>query len=95
MKDTRKLFINALNYCKKNKQKISNNIIGEKYKSRNCKKILKEVKRRRPGNNNIVSEIDGIQDNVGMADKFYNKFKSVSGCPEATSIFSNSKRCIP
>ena len=51
-KATRKVFVNALNYFKKNSDKISNEIIANKYKSKDCKAFWNNC-------DNLISEIDG------------------------------------
>ena len=44
MKRTRKIFVNSLNFAKKNKKNIADNILAEKYASNNSKDFWKEVK---------------------------------------------------
>ena len=47
MKETRKIFVRSLNYCKKNRDRISNDIIVTKFRERKSKEFWKEVKSRK------------------------------------------------
>jgi hypothetical protein len=79
MKETRKLFVNALNYCRKNKEKIGDEILAKKFKSKHGKEFWNEVKKRRPDNKTNVNEIDGLKENDKIASLFHDKFKAVTG----------------
>ena len=79
MKQTRKIFINALNYCKKNKDKISDNVIADKYRTGDCKEFWKEVNKRRTNYNPILCEIDGKKTSEEIVELFYRKFSAVTG----------------
>ena len=68
MKQTRKIFINALNYCKKNKDKISDNVIADKYRTGDCKEFWKKVNKRRTNYNSKLCEIDGKNSNEEIVE---------------------------
>jgi len=79
MKETRKLFVASLNYCKKNRQRISDNIIAQSHHGKKSVEFWKEVKKRRNDGEVKVSEIDGLKTKEDIANLFYNKFSSISG----------------
>jgi len=62
MKQTRKDFLNSLNYCKKNKTKIADKIMADKFKSKDSKDFWKEIKKRRPNDKLRVDVIDGYKE---------------------------------
>ena len=96
MKQTRKIFINSLNYCKKNKDKLSDNFIADKYRTGNCKELWKEVNKRRTNNyNSKLCEIDGKKTNEEIVELFYRKFSAVTGSPNAAGDVDNDQLFRP
>ena len=90
IKQTRKIFINSLNYCKKNKDKLSDNFIADKYRTGDCKELWKEVNKRRTNNYNSKSyETDGKNTNEEIVELFYRKFSAVTGLPNAAGDVDN------
>ena len=80
MKETRKAFVKSLNYCKANKQKISDEIIADSFYNKRLGSFWNEINKRKPTNKtNCVGEIDGVKDDVLIAKLFHDKFKSISG----------------
>ena len=62
MKCSRKVFVNALNYCKRNKNNISNALLANSLKSKNYVQFWKEVKKRRGADRGTASVcIDGVK----------------------------------
>ena len=59
MKRTRKIFVNSLNFAKKNKKNIADNILAEKYANNNSKDFWKEVKKRTTNRSPKIDNIDG------------------------------------
>ena len=47
---TRKSFVSALKYCKRNKEKISDSILAASFHGKRSNIFWKEVKKRRPAN---------------------------------------------
>lgn len=78
MKLSRRLFVNALNYCKVNRQNISNQLLADHLKNKNINSFWREV-RKRNNKCDTVTEIDGIKGCNSIADLFYNKFSAISG----------------
>ena len=85
MKCIRKVFVNALNYCKRNKNNISNALLGNSLKSKNYVQFWKEVKKRRGADKSTASVcIDGVKSPPKIAQKFAYKFSAVSGQASST-----------
>ena len=59
MKRTRKNFVNSLNFAKKNKKNIADNILAEKYANNNSKDFWKEVRKRTTNRSPKIDKIDG------------------------------------
>ena len=76
---TRKLFVNALNFCKNNVKRISNERLAVVVANRNSQEFWKEVRSRRGTNDSKASEIDGVGSPSLIADLFGRKFNAVSG----------------
>ena len=80
MKARRKVFVNALNYCKKkNRDIISDKFIANKYKSKDSKAFWKEVKKRKTGGILSISEVDGKKNDEEIVKVFHDKFSAVTG----------------
>ena len=60
MKLTRKSFIAALKYCKRNREKISNDALASPFYGKDVNTFWKEVGKRQPSNRIGVTEIDGL-----------------------------------
>ena len=86
MKCSRKVFVNALSYCKRNKNNISNALLSSSLKSKNYVQFLKEVKKRRGADRGTASVcIDGVKSPPKIAaQKFADKFSAVSGQASST-----------
>ena len=63
MKDTRKIFVRSLNYCKKNRYRNSNDIIVTKFRERKSKEFRKEVNSRKNNVRNKITEVNGKKTN--------------------------------
>ena len=87
MKCTRKIFVNALNYCKAHKEAISNEIIASKFQSKDSKGFWKEVKKRKCNNLSKLTEIDGKKNCIEIANISYDKFSSVTGANVAYDVY--------
>ena len=80
MKCSKKVFVNALNYCKRNKNNISNALLANSLKSKNYVQFWKEVKKRRGADRGTASVcVDGVKSPPKIAQKFADKFSAVSG----------------
>ena len=79
MEARRKVFVNALNYCKKNRDIISDKIIANKYKSKDSKAFWKEVKKRKTDGILSISEVDGKKNDEEIVKVFHDKFSAVTG----------------
>ena len=96
MKETRKLFVNALNFCKNNVKRISNENLAVAVANRNSQEFWKEVRSRRGTNNSKATEIDGIGSPSLIADLFGRKFNAVSGKGEYnTNLDEYSEEFLP
>ena len=84
MKCTRKIFVNALNYCKAHKEAISNEIIASKFQSKDSKGFWKEVKKRKCNNLSKLTEIDGKFSSVTGANVAYDVYPEI--CPNESFI---------
>ena len=82
MKETRKLFVNALNYCKNNVQRISNESLARAVANRNSQQFWKKVRSRRGTNKSKYPENDDIGSHSLIADLFGRKFNAISGKEE-------------
>ena len=82
-----------------------NEIIANKYKSKDCKAFWKEVKKRRGNCDTLISEIDSQKSNVEIVNVFHKKFSSVTGvnsqtnattkfCPNVNFRNRLSSRCV-
>ena len=78
MKNCRKLFVNAMKFVKKNKQKIEDDALARKYKERNSKEFWKAVNKRK-GAEVRVDAIDGQRNNEEIAKIFAEKFSKITG----------------
>ena len=84
MKCSRKVFVNALNYCKRNKN-ISNALLANSLNNKNYVQFWKEVKKRRGADRGTASVcIDGVKSPPKIAQKFADKFSAVSGQASST-----------
>ena len=79
MKLTRKSFIAALKYCKRNREKISNDALASSFYGKDVNTFWKEVGKRQPSNRIGVTEIDGLTNSNEIAMLFESKFKMVTG----------------
>ena len=77
MKETRKLFVKALNYCKHNKQKISDEIIANSFYEKNNVNFWNEVRKRKPGKVLNVTEIDNVKDSADIAKIYHDGMASL------------------
>ena len=77
MKNCRKLFVNAMKFVKKNKQKIEDDALAWKYKERNSKEFWKTVNKRR-GAEVRVDAIDGQRNNDEIVKIFAEKFSKIT-----------------
>ena len=74
---SRKVFVNALNYCKRNKNNISNALLANSLTSKNYVQFWKEVKKRRGADRGTASVcIDGVKSPPKIAQKFADKFSA-------------------
>ena len=79
MKHTRKSFIAALKYCKRNREKISNDVLASSFYGKDVNTFWKEVGKRQPSNRIGVTEIDILTNSDEIAMLFESKFKMVTG----------------
>lgn len=84
MKERRKIFVNAFNYCKRNKQKIKDNILADALLCKNKNEFWKEVGKRNNSNANVNNDIDGFKTPLSIAQLFARKFSSISGQSDDT-----------
>ena len=79
MKATRRNFIDALNYCKSNRNKIIDMQIASSFRDKNMNDFWKSVRKKKSEQNsggNCV--IDGFRDSKDVANLFANKFSAVT-----------------
>ena len=99
MKETRKIFVRSLNYCKKNRDRISNDIIVTKFEKKS-KEFWKEVNSRKNNVHNKITEVDGKKTNDDIVEVFYNKFSSITGArneelgADRDNIFSPNRNFV-
>ena len=79
MKHLRKVFINAIKFAKKNKQKIEDNILLKKFREKNSKEFWKEVSNRKGINVCKTDCIEGMKEGHRIVKLFHDKFSSVTG----------------
>ena len=79
MKHLRKVFINAMKFAKKNKQKKEDNILLKKIREKNSKEFWKEVNKRKGINVCKTDCIEGMKEGHGIVKLFHDKFSSVTG----------------
>ena len=73
MKRTRKNFVNSLNFAKKNKKNIPDNILAEKYANNNSKDFWKEVRKRTTNRSPKIDKIDGKCNDKEISNLFFHK----------------------
>ena len=77
MKGSRKLFVYALKFCKRNENKIRDSNLVRKFNCGKGAEFWKEVKKRRNVNgNSSICESDGLKDPAAIAESFKNKLSS-------------------
>ena len=80
MKRTRKLFKNALKFCKYNEQQVKDNILAKKVLKNNPSKFWRETRNRLGKLEKSRPEaIDEIKDPKLIADRFAEKFSAITG----------------
>ena len=100
MKENRKIFVRSLNYCKNNRDRISNDIIVNKFRERKSKEFWKEVNSRKNNVRNKTTEVDGKKTNDDIVEVFYNKFSSITGArneelgADRDNIFSPNRNLV-
>ena len=77
MRSTRKLFKNALEFCKTNEQDIRNKRMVDSFKKKRYKDFWNEVYKVKNNNDVLPSSIDGDNDFDCIANNFANKYKAV------------------
>ena len=70
MKSTRKLFKQALEYCRKNEERIRNEIMIEKLELKDFKGLWKEVDTVRKAHIPSVNHVDGKYDAKSIVNIF-------------------------
>ena len=76
---TRKSFVSALKYCKRNKEKISDSVLAASFHGKRSNIFWKEVKKRRPANKLTATKIDGFKESKDIVNVFHDKFKAITG----------------
>ena len=76
---TRKSFVTALKYCKRNKEKISDSILAASFHDKRSNIFWKQVKKRRPANKLTVTKIGGFKVSKDIVNVFHDKFKAITG----------------
>ena len=79
MKDSRKLFQNALNYCKYNEQQLRDESMAQDFASGKTSQLRKKVKCRRGNTAATTVCVDEERDPARIADLFATKFSQVNG----------------
>ena len=68
-----------MKYCKRNREKNSNDAIPSSFYEKDVNTFCKEVGKRKPSNMIGVTEIDGLTNSDEIAMLFESKFKMVTG----------------
>ena len=92
MRYTRKVFVNALKYCRHHENDIRNNKLAESMRSKNMLKFWKTVRNQANNLQSAANIIDGKNNNVEIANVFYDKFSSISGKSTDSNFQSTGKR---
>ena len=80
MKAKRRDFINALNYCKTNRNEIIDRKIASNFKNKKMKDFWKCVSKKKNVYDNKVTEtIDGFENAADIAGVFAGKFSAITG----------------
>ena len=66
-------------FCKRNRDKISDDIIAKSYCEKNVTQFWAEIKKRTKQLDNAPADVDGVKGNQNIADLFYAKFSSIFG----------------
>lgn len=91
MKETRKVFREALKYCKDNAQRIRDDKLTRDLQNRNSREFWKEVRSRNSNNEVDISEIDGLKNNQDIAQLFANKFRSITDASLVVDTFDGGE----
>ena len=92
MRYTRKVFVNALKYCRYHENDIRNNKLAESMRSKNVLQFWKTVRSQANNLQSAANVIDGKDGNVEIANVFYEKFSSISGKSTVSNFQSTGKR---
>ena len=92
MRYTRKVFVNALKYCRYHENDIRNNKLAESMRSKNMLKFWKTVRNQANNLQSAGNIVDGKDNNVEIANVFYDKFSSISGKSTDSNFQSTGKR---
>ena len=92
MRYTRKVFVNALKYCRYHENDIRNNKLAESMRSKNMLKFWKTVRNQANNLQSAANIVDGKDNNVEIANVFYDKFSSISGKSTDSNFQSTGKR---
>ena len=96
MKRSRKLFKNALNYCKQNEMKIRKENLLKKFLNGNKNCFWKDVSKLKGTSRNKVSLIDGKNEMKDIVSIFDNKYKRILDNPYCqTNSHSNAQNLGP
>ena len=94
------MFVRFLNYCKKSRERISNDIIVKTFRERKSKEFWKEVNSRKNNVRNKITEVlDGKKTNDDIVEVFY-KFSSITGVrneelgADGDNIFSRNRNFV-
>ena len=79
MKNTRSIFREALDHCKKNEQEIRDFKLVSSARLNDSKSFWREVNSRRSKNNLTPQVVDGNKTDLDICQLFANKFSSVNG----------------
>ena len=69
----------SLIFCKRNRDKIRDDIIAKSYGEKNATQFWAEIKKRTKQLDSAPADVDGVKGNQNIADLFYGKFSSIFG----------------
>ena len=87
MIDARKNFKSALNYCRKNENKVTNEILANKLKTKNFKAFWSNVRKNKKTFSNTATKIENETNPFKICDLFSGHFKKIFS---KDKIFNNS-----
>jgi hypothetical protein len=94
MKDSRKLFKEALAKCRKDEDTIRNNKLSLAFSNRNKKEFWKEINRLKSNNKCKISKMDGSNAPNDITNIFNDKFKAIFDDPNCQNIDVNYRSAI-